>query len=80
MKKAILGMFLCIASVQLSHAQANLPGSTATSTTKEEQEILDLSKTKWTWMSDKNVESLNELFDEKCVFVHMEEAGEKPRN
>ena len=70
MKKIVLGMFLFFASVQLTHAQANLPGST-TSTTKEEQEILDLAKTKWTWMSDKNVESLNGLFDEKCVFVHM---------
>ena len=64
-------MFLCIASVQLSHAQAKLPNSATTSITKEEQEILDLSKMKWTWMSDKNVESLNGLFDEKCVFVHM---------
>ena len=71
MKIVALGIFLCIASVQLLHAQAKLPGSTATNTTKEEQEILDLSKTKWTWMSDKNVESLNGLFDEKCVFVHM---------
>ncbi len=64
-------MFLCIISVQLSHAQANLPNSTARSTTKEEQEILDISKTKWGWMSDKNVEALNGLFNEKCVFVHM---------
>ena len=71
MKKVILGIFLCIASMQLLRAQAKLPNSATTSTTKEEQEILDLSKTKWTWMSDKNVETLNGLFDEKCVFVHM---------
>jgi hypothetical protein len=71
MKKAIIGMVLFIASVQLSHAQANLPASTTKSATKEEQEILDLSKTKWGWMSDKNVESLNGLFHEKSVFVHM---------
>ena len=38
---------------------------------KEEQEILDLSKTKWTWMSEKDVESLNGLFKENCVFVHI---------
>ena len=71
MKKAIMGMVLFIASVQLSLAQANLPGSTTKSPTKEEQEILDLSKTKWGWMSDKNVESLNGLFNDKSVFVHM---------
>jgi len=58
---------LCLISVQLLKAQANLPGSP----TKAEQEIIDLSKTKWSWMSDKNVTSLNSLFDEKSVFVHM---------
>jgi DNA-binding beta-propeller fold protein YncE len=57
--------------MQFSHAQAKLPGSAIKSVTKEEQELLDLSKTKWTWMADKNVEALNGLFDEKCVFVHM---------
>jgi Domain of unknown function (DUF4440) len=51
--------------------QANLPNSPSSNTTKEEQELLDLSKTKWTWMADKNVASLNDLFDERCVFVHM---------
>lgn len=71
MKKAILGWFLCIASVQLSHAQAKLPNSTTTSTTESEQEILQLSKDKWRWMADKNVDSLKALFDEKAVFVHM---------
>lgn len=71
MKKAIIAILWCMASVQISHAQANLPSSTTTSPSKEEQEILDLSKTKWAWMADKNVESLNSLFDEKCVFVHM---------
>lgn len=71
MKKVFIAMFLCIATVQLSNAQAKLPGAAKTSTTKDEQELLDLSKTKWTWMADKNVEALNGLFDEKCVFVHM---------
>lgn len=36
-----------------------------------EQEIIQLSKMKWQWMADKNVDSLNLLFDEKSVFVHM---------
>jgi len=71
MKKAILGLFLCIASVQLSHAQAKLPDLTTTNTTKSEQEILQLSKDKWRWMAEKNVDSLKALFDEKSVFVHM---------
>jgi 4-carboxymuconolactone decarboxylase len=36
-----------------------------------DQEIINLSKQKWTWMSEKNTDSLNALFDEKSVFVHM---------
>jgi hypothetical protein len=70
MKKAIIGMFLCVISVQLCYAQGNLPGS-ATSPTKEEQEVLDLSGKKWGWMSDKNTDALSGLFNDKCVFVHM---------
>lgn len=71
MKSIIIGLFLCIASVQLSNAQAKLPSVASTSITKEEQELLDLSKTKWTWMADKNIDALTGLFAENCVFVHM---------
>jgi 4-carboxymuconolactone decarboxylase len=46
----------------------NTPGISNTNT---EQEIINLSKQKWLWMSEKNVDSLNALFDEKSVFVHM---------
>ena len=71
MKKSLLGLLLCVAGMQLSHAQASLPTSTTTSATKPEQEILQLSKKKWDWMADKNTDSLATLFDEKAVFVHM---------
>jgi hypothetical protein len=71
MKKIIIAIVLCAASVQLSHAQANLPGSTTTTPTKEQQELLDLSKAKWQWMSNKSVDTLNGFFNENCVFVHM---------
>lgn len=56
---------------QLSHAQAKLPTALTTTGTKDEQEVLELSKNKWQWMADKNVETLNGLFAENCVFVHM---------
>ena len=36
-----------------------------------EQEIIDLSKKKWDWMSERNVDTLDALFHEKAVFVHM---------
>ena len=36
-----------------------------------EQEIIQLSKQKWDWMSECNMETLDGLFHEKSVFVHM---------
>ncbi len=36
-----------------------------------EQEIINLSKEKWRWMSECNMETLDALFHEKSVFVHM---------
>jgi hypothetical protein len=35
------------------------------------QEVIALSKEKWRWMSERNVETLDALFHEKSVFVHM---------
>lgn len=71
MKATLIGLFLSMTSVQLSNAQAKLPNAQAVNATKEEQELIDLSKAKWTWMADKNVASLDGLFAENCVFVHM---------
>lgn len=45
--------------------------STYAQLTKEEQEILQLSKDKWQWMAEKNVDKLKDLFDAKAKFVHM---------
>jgi len=36
-----------------------------------EQEVINLSKEKWRWMSECNVGALDALFHEKSVFVHM---------
>jgi len=35
-----------------------------------EQEVIDLSKEKWRWMSERKTDSLDALFHEKSVFVH----------
>ena len=45
--------------------------SSSTSSTNSEQELINLSKQKWQWMSDRKVDSLDALFHEKAVFVHM---------
>jgi hypothetical protein len=60
MKKLIFGLLVLTLFVNKSFAQ---------NTT--EQEIIQLSKQKWQWMADKNVDSLTPLFDDKSVFVHM---------
>ena len=65
MKVSIFGFCLLIMVVQWSYAQQTK------TPTAQEQEIIKLSKTKWDWMADKNVDSLNVLFDEKSMFVHM---------
>lgn len=39
--------------------------------TTVEQEIIKLSKDKWQWMADKDVDKLSKLFDDKSMFVHM---------
>ena len=46
---------------------------------KSEQEVINLSKEKWRWMSERNVDSLDALFHEKSVFVHMGGAWGKER-
>ena len=37
----------------------------------QEQEVIHLSKEKWDWMAERNVETLDALFHKKAVFVHM---------
>lgn len=61
MKTKILGLLIIMLSTHWSFAQ-----DSAT-----EQEIIKLSKDKWQWMADKNVDVLEDLFHEKAVFVHM---------
>jgi hypothetical protein len=71
MKLLFAGLFLFIMSVQSSYAQQNETSTSAKSNTPEQQELLDLSKAKWLWMSDKKVDTLNALFDDRAMFVHM---------
>ena len=43
----------------------------APSRTNSDQEILNLSREKWRWMSERKADSLATLFHEEAVFVHM---------
>ena len=68
---ALLGLCLLIAGVPGSSAQQKLGNPGTTSRTNAEQELIGLSKEKWRWMSERKVDSLDALFHEKAVFVHM---------
>ncbi|WP_026952244.1 nuclear transport factor 2 family protein [Algoriphagus mannitolivorans] len=61
MKKTLISLFILLLATQVTFSQ----------TTPEQQEIIELSKTKWKWMEDKEADKLAELFDDKSVFVHM---------
>jgi len=43
----------------------------ATAQTSAEQEVIQLSKNKWQWMTDKDVAKLEPLFHDRAKFVHM---------
>ena len=63
---------LCIAfSLQYSFAQDVKTPPVEKKYSETEQQIITLSKNKWQWMADKNVDKLTPLFDDKSVFVHM---------
>jgi hypothetical protein len=61
MKKIISIVTILLVIGQISFGQSS----------KDEQTVLQLSKDKWQWMADKDVDKLAELFDDKAKFVHM---------
>ena len=58
-KKLVLIAFLLVSVASIS-AQST-----------PEKQLLELSKKKWAWMSEKNTDSLQILFNDKSSFVHM---------
>lgn len=70
MQSSIIGFFLMITLVFSSIGQSSNDNAKK-KVSKEEQEVLDLSKKKWLWMADKKADTLANLFHEKSVFVHM---------
>lgn len=67
MKRTMLGLCFLVIGVVSSYAQT----TTTKSYTKEELEVVNLSKDKWQWMADKNVDKLAPLFHDESKFVHM---------
>ena len=69
--RPVLVLFLVLMSVQSAFAQAGPQSPVKTSNSSAEQEVITLSKDKWQWMAERNVEALDKLFAEEAVFVHM---------
>jgi len=55
----------------LSQSTAGDAVKQQSSNSSAEKELISLSKEKWQWMSERKVDSLDALFHEKAVFVHM---------
>jgi len=68
MKQVIvaIGAFCLVSSAPATAQNPATPRDTIA-----ERAILDLSKTKWRWMSERKVDSLAALFDDQAMFVHM---------
>lgn len=69
----IAAIFLLLGTQGLSASESK------TDTAKLGNEIIELSREKWQWMSDKKIEALDSLFHEKSVFVHMGGSMDKPQ-
>ena len=59
-KSTIFAMLFAVLSTSLTLAQASV-----------EQELIEISKNKWQWMADKDVEKLSKLFHKDAQYVHM---------
>lgn len=71
MKTKILGFIFLVAMTLNLFAQQKEVKTIVQVNSKAEREIIQLSKDKWQWMADKNIDALSQLFNEKAVFVHM---------
>lgn len=67
MKVSMIGLCLLMLSVMSTYAQGSINKNNGNS----EQELINLSKEKWQWMADKNVDKLATLFHDRSKFVHM---------
>ena len=78
MKQLTFTLLVLIFALQCTPKNESAPKNTASKENPSivqndnfAEEVKALSKQKWQWMADKNVEELAQLFDDKSKFVHM---------
>ena len=79
MKAFILGLCFLLIGMQGAFAQEKKASVATTSSTNAEEQVINLSKDKWQWMADKNVDKLAPLFHDESKFVHMSGTWKKDR-
>jgi hypothetical protein len=68
---SILGLGLFLATAQSAPAQPAPASAAKASTSAAGQDLITLSKQKWQWMAERNVEALDKVLAEEAIFVHM---------
>jgi 4-carboxymuconolactone decarboxylase len=64
---------LCLAIILgcgLADAETPSPSNSAAQT-PDARAVVELSRQKWLWMAERNIQALDKLFDPQAVFVHM---------
>ncbi len=69
--RSLIFATLCLLFIHHNSYAQNDTVKPAITYKKTEQEVINLSKNKWRWMANKNVDSLAALFHDKSMFVHM---------
>ena len=67
----VVGLLILLTSVPATLAQPAPTSPAKANTSAAEQQLIALSKDKWRWMAERNIEALDKLFAEEAVFVHM---------
>ena len=67
--RSLLGLALVLVVVRGADAQP----------TRAEEDVIQLSRSKWQWMADKAVDKLEPLFHDTARFVHMSGTWKKDR-
>jgi hypothetical protein len=78
MLKSLTVALLTITAPGVAYAQPSSAGQSSQADPRE-KELIELSRQKWLWMADRNVDALSKLFHEDSIFVHMSRTMNKPQ-
>jgi len=67
----VVGIVLFVTAAQSALAQPAPASPAKPGASAADQELITLSKDKWRWMAERNLDALDKLFADEAVFVHM---------